>query len=127
MRPAPNLAGFAESRQALRDHFGQDVTFLIPASATYDNLDPEQGTAYDPWAPATSGGGSLGLRDATQATPIGNYSADTIALILPYDEWDDVAGATHVLWLDDRYKITEVRDDAMATVYRRKLIYLVKS
>jgi hypothetical protein len=73
------------------------------------------------------GSGSLGLRDAVQATPIGNLAADTMAVILPYEEWADVAEATHVVWLDDRYKISEVRDDAMATVYRRKIIYCQKA
>lgn len=138
----PNLEGFADSRQRLRDAFGQDVTFLIPAGATYDDpADPETGDPFDPWATPSAGGGEptevlksvsvvnrplTGIRDDAEVTPIGRLASDDIAFILPFDEWGDVAGATHARYLDDRYKITEVRDDAMATVYRRKIIYATK-
>jgi hypothetical protein len=147
MRPQPDLVGFAETRQALRDRFGQEITFLIPAPVTYDNTDPESGAPVDPWAPPTTGGGApmevtkhlnvvarpiggsgaLGLRDAVEAAPIGNIATDAMAVIVPFEEWPDVEEATHLRWLDDRYKITEARDDAMATVYRRKILYCVKS
>lgn len=148
-RPQPDLAGFAESRQAIRDLFGQDVTFLIPKGVTYapGTTDPESKDPWDPWATPASGGGAatqvvkhvsvvnrpmggsgaVGMRDTVRASPIGNLAHDQMAVILPFEEWPDVAGATHVLYLEDRYKITEVRDDAMATVYRRKIIYLTKA
>lgn len=144
MRPQPNLAGFAESRRALRDRFGQDVAFLIPVARVEapGTTDPESGEAFDPWGPPVSGGGAPtevikhlsvvskplgGVADAAQNTPIGHLATNQIAVIVPYEEWGDVAGATHVRWLDDRYKITETRDDAMATVYRRKIVYGTKT
>lgn len=139
----PDLAGFAESRKRLRNAFGQDVVFLIPVAATYDGgVDPESGDPYDPWAPPTTGGGEprevtktvsvvnrplSSVRDDAESSPLGRLATDDMALILPYEEWPDVEGATYVRYLDDRYKIREVRDDAMATVYRRKIIYLTKS
>lgn len=142
MRPRPDLQGFADAQAALRDRFGIDVTFLVPVAASYAGpSDPESGSPYDPWETPVSGGTTQevtkhvsvvnrplgGVADASQATPIGRLASDEIALILPYGEWGDVDGATHVIYLDDRYKITEVRDDAMATVYRRKIIYATKS
>lgn len=142
MRPQPDLAGFAASRGVLRDHFGQEVTFVIPNGAAYAGpTDPQTGAAYDPWEAPVVGGGTHevvkhvsvvsrplgGVTDAAVSSPIGRIASDLAAVILPFEEWADVAGATHVVWLSDRYKITEVRDDAMATVYRRKIIYLTKS
>lgn len=138
----PNLTGFAESRERLRDAFGQEVTFLIPVPAAYDGpTDPQTGSPYDPWAPPSSGGGAptevvktvsvvnrplSGVRDDSEVTAIGRIASDDIAFILPYEEYAEIAEATHASYLDDRYKITEARDDAMGTVYRRKIIYATK-
>jgi hypothetical protein len=142
VRPQPNLQGFADAQAALRDRFGQDVTFVIPTAATWtDPTDPQTGQPFDPWGAPASGGGSTevikhisvvsrplaSVRDDAQATPIGRLASDDVAFIVPFEEWDDIAGATHAIWLDDRYKITEVRDDAMATVYRRKIVYGTKA
>lgn len=142
MRPSANLQGFADAQAALRDRFGQDVTFVIPTVVAVgtDPTDPQTGQPFDPWTTPAGGGGSTevikhvsvvsrplsAVRDDAQASPIGRIASDDVAFIVPYAEWPDIAGATHAVWLDDRYKITEVRDDAMATVYRRKIVYGTK-
>lgn len=142
MRPTPDVAGFADAQRALRDKLGQDVTFLIPADATYDGeADPETGKPYDPWGDPVTGGGEPtevvkrvsvvnrlgGVTDEAQSTPIGVVASDHIALILDEADWPDVEAATHVSLYDERYKITDVRADAKSTVYARRLVYLAKA
>lgn len=142
MRPAPDVAGFADAQRHLRAKLGQDVIFVIPAAATYDGeADPETGTPYDPWGNPSSGGGAptevvkrvsvisplSSVSDTAQSTPIGVIAADHVAVILDEQDWPDVEAATHVVLNGERFKITDARPDARSTLYARRLIYLART
>ncbi len=60
MSPVPNIAGFKEAQQRLRDQLGVDVTFKIPTAPVWPAgtpLDPQTGRPYDPTVEPQSGGG----------------------------------------------------------------------
>lgn len=56
----PDIAGFQEAQQRLRDLMGVEVTFKIPVDPTWPAgtpLDPQTGRPYDPTVEPESGGG----------------------------------------------------------------------
>ncbi len=81
--PSPNIQGFIEAQNTLRQEFGVDVVFDIPVAPVYAPtvpIDPETGLPYDPTVVPTSGGGT------TQVTILGLL----VRQALPTNEQDEV-------------------------------------
>jgi hypothetical protein len=58
--PTPDIAGFLEAQERMREEFGRDVAFNVPVAATWpaDTQLDENGEPYDPTVVPTSGGGT---------------------------------------------------------------------
>lgn len=139
MSASPNFEGFADAQARLRENFGHDLSFFIPALATWPagvELDPETGEPYDPTIEPETGGdfaavtvkaavvsrpmglSRRGIDDSTKRTAIGWMEEGGIVLIVDADDWSLIEDATEVEYADERYTIRQTDHDYLGPVDR---------
>lgn len=129
---APDLAGFADAQERLRDHFGEVVVFLFPLERTYPpgtRIDPETQMPWDPTIEPSGTAQASASASCTVATrPFGKDDVEESALagverdhiMLAGDlELSSLAsGAVDFEVRGDRYKVTSMRPDGIGGVQR---------
>lgn len=124
----PDMAGFEDAQDRLRQALGRVVTFHTRVPAVYPlgtRLDRETGEPMDPTIQPSSGGGftdvdlKVGVIERqvsparphldVQATPIGPMEDTVLVLDVDVTDWPSVEDATEVTDLGVRYEIVEAR------------------
>lgn len=133
MRPAPDLAGFAEAQDALRARMGVDAVFLIRGEKTWPAgtpLDPETGRPFDPFLEpeVDAGDAEIVVRCSyvsrpmqTQdpaGSPIGAIDRGNAALVVDPDDHAMVADAYRVRVGAEVYDLQEWRWDNVGGMER---------
>jgi hypothetical protein len=140
----PDIAGWADAQDRLRQKLGTVVVFLIPPTLTPEDypadtsFDPETGLPFDPTIEHTSGEEpervevvaavihrpiDTDVRDAAADTPIGLVPSSNAALLISLADRPRAEGATEVEVWGERYRITEWRRDGL-TVQNRWIVFL---
>ncbi len=120
----PNIAGFKDAQQRLRDHMGVEVTFRLPTAPVWPvnaALDPQTGRPYDPTVEPESGGGFTDIVKTVALVfrpikvnvedPIGDEvqggirHGESIALSMSVDDHADVGEAVQVSLEGTEYRI----------------------
>lgn len=138
----PDLAGFRQAQNKLREETGQDVVLLIPEEATWPpgtQLDPETHRPYDPTVvPLSSGFASASARvgvawtalsrtgssNATDLSPLGITEQSHAMLIVGSGDVANFELAEDVIVFDERWKIQGIKPDGVGNVIHRWLAYL---
>lgn len=133
MSDAPDLAGFADAQERLRNAFGEECQFLQKASVTFGvdvAIDPETNLPFDPFeAPSSSGQASAsglctvafrarGLDNKDEASPAGWMAGAHVLLISSSGLLPMVSGAVTVEVRDARYKVISMKLDGIGGVQR---------
>jgi hypothetical protein len=131
--PSPDVIGFADAQQRLRNELGVDAVFFIPGTPTWPAgtpLDPETNKPYDPFLdPDVPGADQLVTVRCSfvhhplvsadpAATPLGAADSGNAALIVPPDRYPDVKQATRVTVGDEVWDVQIFRYDLALTVPR---------
>ena len=134
--PQPDLAGFADAQERLRDGFGELVTFRSAASETYPPgtpLDPETGKPYDVTIVPTASGSSewivkcdvvfrainrAGIGGDSNPTPAGILEEGHIMLIANSAAASAAASAVQFDVRGDTFKITSRKFDGVGGIQR---------
>jgi hypothetical protein len=144
--PTPDLAGFRDAMNRLRQNFGQDVRFRIPAPKVWPagtQLDPESGEPFDPAIDPLSGGGFTDVvkHVGVVTKPIvpgreggdtrfeagGAFSGMDAILDMAAADKADVEDATEVILYGERFDIIEMKPGGLgggADVIDRYVVYL---
>lgn len=141
---SPNLIGFAEAQQRLRDKLGFDIRFYAPIAGSYPpgtRLNPETGKPFDPTIkPTGSGWASASVKcsvvsrpmgphgvDQTETTALGIMDSKTVGVIMGSGAFTGVvAEATEFDYLDRRFKIRDDQADELGIRDRHVVIGDVK-
>lgn len=139
----PDLEGFREAQELLRQELGQDVTFHIPIPKVWPPgtaIDRETGEPFDLTVEPVSGGGdedvikrcsvknqlvggNLGGEGAGADKPGGVFLNETVGLGLSAGDYGDIETATEVTVGDVRYRITQMVLDPALNLNDRYLIF----
>jgi hypothetical protein len=129
--PVPDIAGFADAQDRLREAFGQDITFLVPQAKTWPAgtaLDPETGEPYDPTTVPTSGADPTevvkkvnviykaliaGDEDNVVRERLGVMQTESCALIASLADEPDIEDASEFVVNERRYRITDAVTDGL--------------
>lgn len=140
MSVAPDLPGFKDAQQRLRDHFGEEVTFLGPPEEEWDPsvpIDPETKRPYDPVIEADTRTqpetvvkcnvvfkaiNRAGISGEAEATALGWVEGAAVMLIADISEMDSIADAVEFLVRDERWKVTATHVDGIGGT-QRYLVY----
>jgi hypothetical protein len=143
MSVEPNVAGWMEAQDRLREKLGTTVYFLIPPTLTVEDyppgtsLDPETQLPFDPTVEPISGEQAqrvsvvasvvhrpidTDVRDAALNMPVGLVPSGNAALIISLADRPRVEDATEVEIWGERYRITEWRRDGL-TVQNRWIVF----
>lgn len=142
MSVSPNIAGFKEAQERLRDKLGFDVTFYTPLPLTYPPgtpTDPETGVPYNPTIRPTASGfasasvrcsvvnrvfglSRTGVEDQTESTALGIMSNTSLGLIMSEEDWPDVDEATEFEHLGIRYEIRDDTPDSLGGATRHVVV-----
>jgi hypothetical protein len=132
----PDLAGFAEAQQRLRDRFGRVVTFYRPSDALYSPdvpLDEQTGQPFDPTIRPASGGALASAsatanvvyaplagtsRDKTVSDQLGRHSKLNKNLILGIEDQSVASGAVRFEVDGEHWKIVDVKLDGVGAIQR---------
>lgn len=132
----PDLAGFADAQERLRDAFGELVVFLKPVEATWPPgtpLDPETNRPYDPVVLPSSSGqasavvncdlayrpwGRIGGAGEVEWTALGGLETAHILLIASSGAASAIEGSSEFVVRDERYKVTSIMPDGVGEVQR---------
>lgn len=133
---SPNLAGFREAQERLRQEMGVDVDFYIPNAATYPagtQLDPETGRPHDPTIQPETGGDRetvtrhvalvsrplpRNVEDPVETGWAGFRRGESAALSFSTAIYADIQAATACEVKGIEYKITEmIRDPGLDDRY----------
>lgn len=138
MTQTPNITGFLDAQDRLRDKFGLDVRLFTPIPSVYASgtvLDPSTGMPYDPRIrPTASGFASalvrasvlnrrLNTEDDTETNAAGIFSAKSVALNIAEADWERASAATEFEVLEQRYEIRDTQPDGFAQRTTRHLIF----
>lgn len=136
MPPTPDLAGFRDAQDRLRQALGQDIVFQIPVAKTWGpdvSLDPETGEPYDPTAVPVSGGGvtTVTVRatvifrpikrgDEDQVTGVagGVMNDQNVALLVAATDFTEIEPATGFVLNGKDYSITDIMPDGLGEIDR---------
>lgn len=135
MPVSPDFEGFAAAQKALREKFGQDLTFAIPGEVTYPDgtpLDPETGKPFDPTIEPIESEESettvrvsvvnrpirTGLSDESERKAIGWLEEGGVVLIVDPEDWPEIENATRVQFADEWYAIRQTDHDYLGEVDR---------
>lgn len=137
MPNAPDIAGFRDAQNRLREVLGQDVTFHVPEAVTWDPavaLDPETGQPYDPTTVPTSGGGHAdvvirvsvvfrtirrgAVEDQVIDQPVGVMNDGTVALLIAQADYAAIQDATEFVLNGKDYRITDILPDGIGEIDR---------
>lgn len=135
MEVTPDLAGFKQAQEELRQHFGQDVTFHFAPKLSYPEgtpLDPESGRPYDPQIEGEEETPKTvdvkcnvafrpvrGLAEDTVESPIGNIKSNECVLIMSIEQWETVDEAVAFSVKGDRYRLKKSTEDGIGSDYRQ--------
>lgn len=142
MPTAPDIPGFADAQNRLRQQLGVDAVFLIRVPAVYPagtQLD-DDGTPFDPTVEPESGGdfatmtkrcsivqGMLRMaargRDESADRPAGIFQGETIVLGLASTDKVDVEDASEVVAGSITYAITDLALDPAFNIDARWLVF----
>lgn len=132
----PDLAGWREAQDRLREALGEDVTFSIPLPKTYDEsvaLDPETGEPYDPTVVPTSGGGftsvivratvvfhpiKRGDEDQVEQSAVGMMDIKNVALLVGEADYPGIQDAAEFVLHGRDYRITDMMPDGLVGIDR---------
>lgn len=136
----PDLAGFVDAQQRLRDAFGEQITFLAEPSVTFPPgtpTDPETGKPYDPVIAATGSAQAsaavkcdvvfravnrAGVTGGETFEAIGITDATHIMLIADISARTTIESCVDFDCRGERFKITAQKPDGVGGV-QRWLIY----
>jgi hypothetical protein len=139
---SPNIAGFKEAQERLREKLGFDIRFYTPLPKTYPpgtELDPETGKPYNAtirptasgWASASVrcsvvsrpfGLSRTGIEDQTESTALGIMSNTSVGLIMSEEDWPTASGATEFEHLEIRYEIRDDTPDSLGGATRHIVV-----
>jgi hypothetical protein len=129
----PDIAGFRDAQQRLRQEFGVDAVFFVPGDSSWPAdtpLDPETGKPYDPFLEPEVPGVAQQITVHCSfvhrplvdvdpdATPLGAADQGSAALIVPLDRYQEVKRATRVTVGEDVWDVQMFRYDVALTVPR---------
>lgn len=128
----PDLAGFADAQERLRQQYGVDATFIFPGDMTYApdvQLNPRTGKPYDPFATpdtvtaereevvrcsvVTKALGGRAEAGRVTETPIGSMSDAGMALMFNLDDYARVDDAPLCEVYGETWKVTQLRRDEL--------------
>lgn len=132
----PDIAGFLDAQDRLRDKMGQDVDFMVRVASVWPGGTPldENGEPYDPTVKPTSGGDlrpvtkrvgvmfkkASPLRPGadTQWETVGEFSGMDIILNLNGTDYADVRTAVQVWFNGLKFRIVEFKPGGLGGVDR---------
>lgn len=132
----PDIAGFKDAQERLRQQLGVDVTFEIPEPKTWGPdvaIDPESGEPFDPTTVPTSGGGTTEVvkraskifrpivrsgEDSAVSSPIGVMDTEHMAVVIGEADYADVQDATGFTVNGKGYGITDSTPDGLDAIDR---------
>lgn len=129
----PDLAGFADAQDRLRDHFGELVVFIAPTEHTWPSgtpIDPETGQPYDPVVAAQGSASSSSAalyanvaarpygRADVEWTSVGARDVDEVMLIADTSASAVMASAASFVVRDTSYKLSSWQLDGVGGVQR---------
>jgi hypothetical protein len=133
MVDGPDVGGFADAQERLRQALGVDVVFIIPPAQTWPPgtpLDPETNRPYDPFLDPEPNAGDVEItvRCSFVHRPFANLDPESMpagfadqgdaALIVPLARYPDVKAATRVRLGEDTWDVQAFRYDVSLTVPR---------
>lgn len=139
----PNLTGFADAQERLRDKLGLDITFYWPLAMTWPagtQLNPETGRPFNPTVvPTASGEASAsvrcsvihrpfglsrtGIEDQQTTTAVGMLSDENVGLIVKNEAlWVSASAATEFEYLGERFEIRDTPRDTLGSVTRQLVV-----
>lgn len=129
-RPTPNIDGFRNAQDALRQMFGEEVVFYVPLTPTWPAdaaIDPETQRPYDPTIqPATSGQASAAVQAIVmdeasmqpegqeRVTAVGDMGEADLVIDVHVDDYPAASGADRALVRGDRFAVTRWRPDGIS-------------
>lgn len=139
--PTPDLAGFVDAQQRLRDNQGEDITFFYPVEVTFapgTPIDAQTGRPYDPMVEPVASAQASGMircgvafralsRSGTgtgeaDVGAAGYFDTDHVMLNAPIYAASAASAAVSFVARGEQYKVTAQKDDGIGVVARR-LIY----
>jgi hypothetical protein len=132
----PDIAGFADAQDRLRQQFGQNITFKVPQAKTWPAgtaIDPESGEPYDPTVVPTSGANPTlvtkkvnvifkplipGRADDVERVPLGVKQTKGAALLASPADYPDIQGAVSFELNGREYRVSDQVPDGLTTVQR---------
>lgn len=125
----PDIQGFQDAQERLREALGQEITFLVPQVPVWPpgtQLDPETQKPYDPTIKPVSGDGfeevvktctvifrpiRVNVEDPIGTEAAGLRKSTSMALLIDPDDYPDVEDATQASVAGTDYKITDFEND----------------
>lgn len=132
----PDLAGFVEAQDKLRQELGEDIVFLGDVTVIYApgvQVDAQTGRAYDPMVnPVSSGVASAAVRcgvtfkainragigGESEVAAVGVFDSDHVMLNAPLTASAATASAVSFVARGDTYKITARKLDGIGILSR---------
>lgn len=132
----PDLEGFREAQERLRQNLGQEITFLVSSEKVWPEgtaIDPESGEPFDPTIDPETGGDITEVvitcivvsrlirgepNEAGIEGPQGVARGESAALIVGTADLVEIEGATDFILNDITYGIQEITSDGLTGVDR---------
>jgi hypothetical protein len=129
---SPDLAGFEDAQQRLRNSLGEPVVFLFPDQLEWLDgtaLDPETGRPYDPMAEPTASAGAsatvpncdVAIRaqdEDTRFSALGFTESEDVLVICSSGQASAASGAESAVVRDERYMVMAQRFDGIGGIQR---------
>lgn len=133
----PDLAGFRDAQDRLRDHFGSIVTMLGDVQVSFPpgtRLDPQTGRPYDPTVEPSSSAQATSVvkanvayrpmaGDPSEPAAIGWVDTAEVMLNLASAAASAASGANAFLIRDERYQVVANHFDGIGDAPDRYLIF----
>lgn len=132
----PDIAGFVDAQERLRESLGNDVTFKIPQEKVWPDgvqLDPETGEPYDPTVVPVSGADfdeverkvtvvfrpiHPNVEDPVDDQPAGVMHRESAALIASPAVYADIEDAAFFVLNGMEYRVTSIDPDGIVGIDR---------
>lgn len=134
--PVPDLAGYTEAQQRLRENFGEEVILLFPEEVTWPPgtpIDEETGRPFDPVVAASAtvspeatinanvvfkAVNRAGISGEAQATAMGWMETGDVMLIADISDKDTIDGAVRFRVRDMTWDVHATLEDGIGGVQR---------
>jgi hypothetical protein len=133
---APDIDGFRDAQVRLNQAMGTDAIFRTPTAKQWPEgtqIDPDTGEPYDPTIDPIEGSGAFNdqvVRVTVSEPQVQDGSSDVevnpsgvrrdenpVFIVMEADE-PKITAATHVVYLGQTYRITDIQPDGLTTVMR---------